>query len=106
MQSGHLGLFHIIILPSLPLILSEIRTNIRKVWFLSIIDGPDQTACKVAFFNKDAEPQYRDGDIIKITKVYGWKKRDSESAPNSLDAKPTSEVEMSIPAYFAVSKDF
>ena len=57
-------------------------------------------------FNKDAEPQYRDGDIIKITKVYGWKKRDSESAANSLDTKPTSEVEMSIPAYFAVSKDF
>ena len=70
------------------------REGEMKVRFLSVIDGPHQTACKVALFNKDAEPEYKDGDIIKIMKVYGWKKRDCQSPPNSLGTNPTSEVEV------------
>ena len=69
------------------------RDGAIKLKFLSLIDGPNQKACKVALFNKDTETHFRESDVIKISNVYGWRKQGSNNPPSSFGTKPTSEIE-------------
>ena len=58
---------------------------------ISIIDGQGQNHAR-SLFTEDAVNPPRTGNLLRIAKVYAWKRRNSNSEIMSMGKKVTSEL--------------